>query len=382
MPTVRLTDLSIKALKAPASGQTTFYDVTLTGFGIRVSKGGSKTFVVVYGEKRTRKTLGRYPLISLQDARELAKGFLAEHTLGKHRAPRIALSKAVEDFRKQYLDVHNEKQTAIDTERRLQNHVVPTLGSKNVEDTSRRDLSSIFGKLVEAQKYGAANHVFAATRLFFNWCRDQGYVEHSPMEGMRRPAPDSSRERVLSDNELRTIWKAATEDEGTFCRIVQLLMIHPQRRSEISGLRGEWIDTKEKVIVFPKTITKNRREHLVPYGNLFHSVLEMVGIKDGYLFPASGGESYFTGWSKGKKEFEKTCKLNQQWQLHDFRRTIDTNMSELGVAPHVVEKLLNHVATPNAIKGVSATYNRYGYFKEMREAVDLWESRFAKLIAA
>lgn len=381
MPSVRLTDISIKALKAPEKGQTMYLDETLTGFGVRVSQGGAKTFVVIYGKRRQRKTIGRYPTITLADARQTAKAFLAEHTLGQHRGPRVKLDKAVEEFRKKYLDVENEAQTAIDTERRLKNHVVPKLGAKNVADIRRYDLSTVFGALVEKKQYGAANHVFAAARLLFNWCRNQGYVEHSPMEGMRRPAPDNSRERVLSDHELKVIWKAAEKDPGTFAKIVRLLMIHPQRRTEISALRGEWIDRKQKVIVFPKTITKNKREHVVPYWTLFEKQIEPI-FQDGYLFPASGGESYFTAWSKGKRDFSKTLGLNAQWQLHDFRRTIDTNMSELGVEPHVVERLLNHISTPGAIKGVQATYNRYSYLKEMRQACEVWENRLQSLVAA
>ncbi|MBO6903576.1 MAG: DUF4102 domain-containing protein [Parvibaculum sp.] len=86
---MRLTEISLKTLQPPVKGQVTYTDDTLPGFGVRISQGGVKSFVVVHGRNRKRTTIGRYPTISLQDARKAAKQILAERTLGKHEAPPI-----------------------------------------------------------------------------------------------------------------------------------------------------------------------------------------------------------------------------------------------------------------------------------------------------
>ena len=93
----RLTDLSIRAFAPPESGQVIHLDDQLPGFGVRVSQGGSKTFVLTYGKERKRVTIGRYPVVSLAQARDLAKKHLAEITLGIRHAT-ISVKSLAERF--------------------------------------------------------------------------------------------------------------------------------------------------------------------------------------------------------------------------------------------------------------------------------------------
>ena len=85
----------------------------------------------------------------------------------------------------------------------------------------------------------------------------------------------------------------------------------------------------------------------------------------------------FNGWSKSKHQLGEVSQTSN-WTLHDLRRTFATRLAEMGVAPHVIERILNHVS--GQISGVAAVYNRAKYFKEMEEAVTLWESRLKSII--
>ncbi|HUE45424.1 MAG TPA: tyrosine-type recombinase/integrase, partial [Aestuariivirgaceae bacterium] len=162
-----------------------------------------------------------------------------------------------------------------------------------------------------------------------------------------------------------------------FGPIVQLLVLTGQRRSEIAALRREWVNNDERRITFPGTITKNRRTHVIPYGDNVHRILsDLPNVGDDY-FPAARTHvrgkptTVFNGWSKAKAEFSKTLDNVAPWTLHDLRRTLSSTLAALGTPIHVTEKLLNH--TSGTVSGVAAIYNRYNYMPEMHTAVAAFE---------
>jgi integrase len=227
------------------------------------------------------------------------------------------------------------------------------------------------------------NHALAAAKTFFTWAHKKRYITDNPTTGLTlhtRPP----RSRVLAGHELKAIWKAADVIEGHFGSILKLLILTGQRRGEIAALQAAWI--KESMITLPAGLVKNGREHTFPIGKTARTIITAAlpsssddGAPD-YLFPARGKPNHpFSGWSKGKDILD-TLSCVTGWTLHDLRRTVATNLAELGVAPHVVEKLLNH--TSGTISGVAAIYNKFQYLDEMREAVRMWERRVQSLLAA
>jgi len=371
---VHLTEISIKALKPPASGQVTYTDDTLPGFGVRVSQGGVKSFVVVIGRSRRRATLGRYPTISLQKARAKAKEMLAERTLGKRETPTVRF----EDALTQFLSIHfpenyPKPRTKQETTRLLNRHFRPPLRYEKLEDIHSHHVSKIIDGLQSSPS--VARHAFAAIRQFFNWAARRGYVERSPCERLRPPPPSTPRDRVLTSAELKSVLAVAQSGNSVFHNIVQLLILTRQRRNEIASLQADWIDFKNRTITLPPTVTKNKRQHTFPFGKMAEAVLKK-GNKEGVLFPARGKDAPFNGWSKLKPIFEKKCQ-SDPWTLHDLRRTCATNLAALGVAVHVTEKLLNHVSGTTG--GIVAVYQRHAYMDEMRQAVEKWEKRLRLL---
>jgi integrase len=374
---LRLTDITIRALVAPEKGQRLYYDDTLPSFGCRVSQGGTRSFFVQHGADRQFTTIGRYPVVSLADARAEAKRILAERTLGKHRTRSIAWDEA----RTLFIAASQKKnrpRTVSEYARQLDRHFA--FGKKHLSDITPQDITRKLDHLTDTQS--EQSHALAAAKIFFRWAQRRHYIDHSPCEAMqiaRRP----TRDRVLTDAELIAVYKSARSGEDNFSRIVALLLLTGQRRTEIASLRWEWIDEIERTISLPSSITKNKRAHTFPYGSLVAGILDGIPHERDYLFPASRSNvrgkptTCFNGWPKGKVTFDKRCTI-APWTLHDLRRTYATVHASLGTPPHIVERLLNHAS--GTISGVAAIYNRFQYMDEMRAAINTWEARLAALL--
>jgi integrase len=395
---MRLTDIVIRNLPAPLRGQQSYPDEGLAGFSVRVSQGGTKTFYLVHGKDRERTAIGRYPIISLADARIAAKRILAERTLGKHRPTRLKASEALVRFLGEQTE-KNRPVTVRYTEALLRNHF-PKVLDKNLEDVRTDDITNVTDRLLKKGQPGAANHAFTSVRTFLRWCVKRRYIHHSPIEGIELPSKAGSRERVLTDDELSTVWTAADKIGGHFGDIVKLLILTGQRRSEIGSLKAAWCslpsskdgnggatpvslaiggEDTQPSICLPSEITKNRRAHAFPIGALAAAILSS-NIKDGTttLFPARGSTSTpFNGWSKAKAQLDRKA-LIAPWVLHDLRRSYATNLQRLGIRLEVIEALLNHVSGTRA--GIVGVYQRHNFLPEMHAAVALWETHLRTIL--
>jgi integrase len=217
-------------------------------------------------------------------------------------------------------------------------------------------------------------HVFAAGRTLFAWMERRHLIDRSPFSRLEIPPDNPSRSRVLSDVELRSIYRTAKTGEGHFERIVALLVLTGQRPREIASFEWSWI--KGDIIEFPAAIAKNGEAWAIPIGpesqNLLLHVQKMAGSP--YVFPAlrqaGPATTVFNGWSKPKARFDRACGV-KGWQLRDLRRTFATNMQRLGVRLEVTEALLNHVSGTR--RGIVGVYQRYQWLDEMREAVLTFE---------
>ena len=229
-----LTDLQIKKLKAPTESQKISFDGTQRGFGIRVSKGGAKTFVLVHGKGRKIHSLGRYPNISLADARKLAVERLAALIREKDNPIEKAATLRFSDAREQFLadaKGRNKLSTYIEYERLLNRHF--TL-DKALSDITRQDCMEVITSLKDTPS--TAQHAFVALRTMLNWCLLHGLMSTSPVPPLKFKT--ESRTRILTDEELKIVWRRAVQVGYPYATIVQLLILTGQRRGEIAGLRA------------------------------------------------------------------------------------------------------------------------------------------------
>ena len=364
-----LTDLSLSKLPKPDKGQKLYADGLIPGLYLRVSQGGTRSFVLVQGRSRRFHTIGRYPVIKLAEARTAARHILAEKTLGRIISPSVSFAHA----RDQYLQQKNvRKNTRIYYERNLSR-----LEANKLSEITPRDINRILDNLSPASRSQAA----ASYRAFFKWCIQRHYLDRSPCERMAI-SPSAPRAHVLTDEELRSIWRIGHNQTSTFNTIVVLLLLTGQRRGEIAALQSSWI--RDDTITIPASVAKNGREHTFPIGPLASSLLssQLATATTRLVFPARGSSTTsvkpFNGWSKSKATLDKLSGVIG-WTLHDLRRTYATIHARIGTPPHIIERLLNHQS--GTISGVAAIYNRHHFLPEMRDAVLGYEHELQRIMA-
>jgi integrase len=161
---------------------------------------------------------------------------------------------------------------------------------------------------------------------------------------------------------------------------VKLLALTGQRRDEIGSLRWQEIDFDKAVIALPPERTKNSRPHDVPLSDAALVILKGRPrlVDREYVFTT--GANGFRGWSNYKTLLDSRVGAIAPWRLHDLRRTVSTRMhDELGILPHIVEAVLNHVSGHKA--GVAGTYNRAFYAKEKAIALARWAEHLASIVS-
>lgn len=338
MAKLTLTDLAIQRLKPPVSGQAAYWDTALKGFGIRISQGGSKTFVV--NHQGSLKTLGRYPDMTLKEARKEAK---AAQTTTTAPSTGKGLQTAILGFLEAV--ARNTKPATVYQYRM---YLKRWTLDKKLSDVTRKDITDHL-KLYD-NKPTSQNYAYGTLRTFFNWCVEQEDIHFSPIMRMKAPNRLKSRERVLTDDELRKIWHAT--DYQPYGHYVRVLMLTGQRKMEIYKLQS-FTD----VITFEDT--KNGTTHTIPVTPLVRE----------HLHPPLN----INHWSTQKDRLDRLSGVTG-WRLHDLRRSLATNLIRLKVSSDCVEKILNHKA-----KGVRGVYQRWAYREEMQEAL-LTHEAFIKTI--
>jgi integrase len=363
-------DVGLRAIPAPESGQQSYWDDTLPSFRIRVSQGGSKTFVL----KRQNRfiTIGRFPLLSLSKARQEAKRLLAEFTLGRIRPQSLTYKEAVA--------LYLEDKAKSRRSRTIRDYVrlLGRVSYGQLSDITHDSVTKALKPITAPSEY---NHLVVALRIFFNWCIKRRYITHNPTSGISTHAT-TSRSRILADHEIIAIWKA-TEEPKIFHSIVRLLLLTGQRCGEVATLQTSWISSNNTITI-PSSVSKNNRQHEIPIGALSATILashaenQITRQKNSLLFPnVRDGSKPFCGWSKSKAALDKISGV-ENWTLHDLRRTYRSNLGRLGVMPWLAERMVNHVPSRSAMDLV---YDRHTYLPEMREAVEKYEKWLTGLVA-
>jgi integrase len=366
MARLHLTDVVVQRLKDTGI----YYDTTTPAFGIRVGK-NRKVWIVTRGKARDRISLGRYPEVSLADARKKAKLILiSPEAKGDARTFQEAFDEyaATLETRK--------PRTRAEYLRLMNKHFVPTLGTKRLKEVTYEQVVACTHNLKKSE----AAHALVVCRAFFRWCvkPPRRYIPSSPIEGIeiRFGKP---RKRILETEEVKAVWGAAREKAYPYGTIVQLLQLTGQRRNEIANLRRPWINEKQRTITLPDTITKNKKEHTFPYGDLVASILDTIPRwnETDLLFPSrTSFQRPFSGWSKSKKGMKDGV---PGWRLHDLRRTYRSIHGQIGTPPQIAERLINHAAAVQT--EVEEIYDRWSYLPQMRSAVEAFESHFSALLA-
>jgi integrase len=261
-----------------------------------------------------------------------------------------------------------------EVERHLTNHAEP-LAKLRLAEIDRRTIAVRLGEIETASGPVARNRVRSSLSAFFAWAVTEGLLDLNLVAGTAKLDEGGSRERTLTQQELAELWLALdAEPNPQFADIVRLLILTGQRREEVGGLRWSEID-RDRIVLSPER-TKNSRQHEVPLSSQAQAILSRQPRRKGRDFVFGIGEAGFSGWSDCKARLDQAllarrkAKARPEWRLHDLRRTAATGMAELGVQPHIIEAVLNHVSGHKS--GVAGVDNRATYAEPMREALQRW----------
>jgi len=366
-----LTDKTLDALK-PQAKRYEVHDLHCPGLSVRVSPEGRKTFTVKYrfGLLQKRLTIGVYPRTTLAKARERAIEAMRQVEEGsnptRRREPAFIVETVVADFIRQYAKPRNRKW--MESERILNREFVATFGQTDIRHIKRAHLLEIMDAAIDRGSSYQANRILANVRKLLNWCLERGIIEVNPAAGIKAPTKEISRDRVLSDNELKALLRACLNDTYPFRQYVPILLATATRRAELAEMRWSEIDGDKWII--PGDRAKNGKPHVVPLSAFAKEKLaEVPRFLDCDLVFTTTRRTPISGFTKAVRRLSEGSETSG-WRLHDLRRTAASGMARAGVSPHVVERVLNH--TSGIISGVAAVYNRYGYDREKAEAIEEW----------
>jgi integrase len=218
---------------------------------------------------------------------------------------------------------------------------------------------------------GACRSSVSRLRTFFGWAIANDLTEGDPTAGVRKPAKEVARNRVLTDEEIIAFWSGTEQLGAPFGHLFRLLLLTAQRKSEVAGIRWSELDLAGRIWTIPGARAKNGKPHMVHLNALACEVLEEVPrVTDQDLLFSGNGRTPASGFSKPKDRLDAAIMVAAGWVLHDLRRTAITGMARLGIAPHVADRVLNHQA--GTIRGVAAVYNQFAYVDERRAALEAW----------
>ena len=381
-----ITAAFVDSVKAPERGQVDVWDSKLTGFGLRLSQGGRRTWMIVYRHqgRQRRYKIGTYPPLSLADAREQARGKLAQVQMGTDVA---AVKQAARDgdtfgdLVRRYMDefvlVHNRPRVQNDKRRTIAAELLPRWGQRQAASITRREII----ELVDAIGRRApirANRVVGLVSSIFSFALDKEILQASPALRIPMPGKETARARTLCAEEIAKVWRALEDESAAISAIFKLALLTGQRKSEIAGLEWSERDLDGGWWNLPPERTKAGRMHRVPLVPTAVDILRNIqtGQHDP-VFVFRGGRINRPIAYLGRALARVRERTGLRFWVHDLRRTAATEMGRLGVPQLVIGRILNH-----SDSSVTARhYALYEHDREKRDGLVKLEQRVLAIVA-
>lgn len=427
MPTIKLTQAAVDRLKPPTDKAVVYWDNQLPGFGLRIApqrrpnKPARRTWLAMYrvSGKAVMETLGTMAeMPSVAAARERARASMTQaregvHPVAKKRAEEqraaetaaaeaargITFREVAERFLKEGWRRSKKKKPwsanyAAEVRRILEHDVLPYWGAKPARAIVKDDVNELLDAKAgrrERRRKGTqggagvqANRVLTRLRTLFAWALAEDLIDSDPSARVLARGEETSRDRWLSDDEVRWFWAGCNAAGWPFGPLFKLLLLTAQRRDEVGGMRWIELDLKKRIWTIPRERAKSDRSHLV---HLSAPAIDIIAAfpRTGDLVFSTTGERPVSGFSRAKERLDQYMETSnpeaeiKPWVLHDLRRTAATGMADLNIAPHVVDKILNHAS--GTIQGVAAIYNRHTYLEERKAALEIWAAHVASLVS-
>ncbi len=413
---VRLTQRTVEDARCPPGRKDALlFDRDLRGFALRVGSTGGKTFLVqfnVAGERR-RLALGAFGILTVDEARKRALASLGDVAKGvdpvAERRAIIATRKAAvmaskvraEEDAFTFGRLVDSWVDAREGERRpgylatarttMKLHLKawlnrPASSITTMEAVRALDAIKATGSTV------TANRALAYARAAYGWALRRQVVACNPLTGIEAPTEERSRDRVLSAEELGAVWRAAGKLTTPYDAFMRALLLTLQRRDEVAHMRWSELSADLTTWTLPRERAKNDKAHIVHLAEPVRDMLARVPRFAGcpFVFPSSSMKP-ISGYAWAKRTIDAAVTVERveagiepaelsNWRFHDFRRAGVTALAGMGFAPHVCDRLLNHVS--GAIQGVAAVYQRAEFLTERKAALDAWAAHVLRAAEA
>lgn len=406
----RITVGAVKALE-PADNDVFLWDDLRAGFGVKCTPTGKKVFLLQYrmagrGSPTRRYTIGAYGPWTVDKAEKEASRLLllidqgTDPAADKRERKRMSVDLLFEKVVDEYLTRRVKPVTPKSyefTESIFRLHITPKLKGKALPAVTKGELMAMLNKL-PVNSLALRRNVFAVVRAFYRWCKGEGYISTNPVADMNAPPAVGSRDRVLTVDEIKLVWRGMSALPYPFGPWQQLLLILGQRRNETAGMDWSELNRSAREWVVPGRRTKNGQTHMVPLSDLAIETIDVVAGGDewpkrGPVF-STRKDTSIGGFSKAKRLLDVTIeKLIEEdaikngeevyaiepWRLHDLRRTAATHMQAQRIPSDWIEAVQNRL-TGEGKKGSAKVYQRYNYQDEKREALQRWGEYLRSLV--
>ncbi|WP_159080025.1 site-specific integrase [Methyloceanibacter sp. wino2] len=398
----KFSDTFLRSLQsAPTGLRVEFMDTVVPGFGVRLTDKGRKTFILLArypgSNNPTRRKLGEYPSLSLEKARKKARDWIDLIKDGKdprneEEAQRRAEQRKRDDRFEGVVEAYVSR--VLPSQRRgdivareMRREFCGRWTGRPISSIERRDVIEAISEVVERGATYQAHNLFGHLRSFFNWCIEAGDygLEHSPCDRIRPNkliGERKSRQRVLTDAELRAFWIATGEIGYPFGPLYRLLLLTGARKSEIGEARERELDRVKKALVIPPERFKSDATHIVPLTDEAMKVIDGLPVfeKPNFLFSTSFGVRPVSGFANAKERLDRLMAAElgrplDPWRNHDLRRTMRTQLAALRVSDTIAEMVIGH-----GRRGLQRVYDQHSYEREMREALELWADRLHEIV--
>jgi integrase len=419
---VILTDKLLKAMAVPGAKRFDVLDALVPGLLAVVYPSGVVTLQLrtrVGSKFPRRRAIGRHGTITIEQARRTAREWLT--LLHSGGSPEVARAAARDEQRRARLQAEQaadntfgrvaddfiarhlrNKRKARKAEREIRNELIAVWGARPIADITRKDVVQLIETIADRSAGGSGaygRNIFGYVRTLFNWAiaRSIYGIEHSPTDRLKPKdllGPKVSRERVLSDDELRALWRVADRLRYPYGPALRLLLLTGARLSEVSGMRWREIDFANAVWTIPAERYKTGQQHRLPLTDDAVALLQSLPrFRRGDACFSTFGVQPINGWSAGKRRIDRkvlrTLRALARWRgddpaavevapwvLHDIRRTVRTRLAALRIQDHVAEQVLGH-----SRKGIAGVYDRHRYLDEVREALEAWQGLLRSIVA-
>lgn len=367
---IHLTDRAVRGL-SPRDRRYKVSDIQVRGLAVVVAPTGRKSWIVnveVSG-KRTSRTIGSYPELSLAEARKEARQLLESPIVAK------GVDKVLfRDLAEQFIELYAKprKRTWEQDRDHLRRDLLPALGKRPIAEIGRVELQDLLAKIAKRAPT-VANNIHSLLSKMFRWAVQRDLLDRSPMSdgAVPKPAPKRRGRRVLLREEIRQLWKVWAEEGRPISAAALLWTLTGQRRSEILELRWSEVHLDEDPhLEIPEDRMKNKRPHRLPLSSAAVEILEAMQAVSGdspFVFPGHGTDGPISSTNTAMRRWKKKSGLTD-WDQRAIRRSVATWLAELGTPHHVIDVILAHV--PAARDTTRANYIRYSYQAEAREALE------------